>query len=266
MKTKFLISLLIAFFTVAVLPAQINVDVKNKLNRKANQRANRKTDQAIDKGFDELEDGIGSLFSKKKKKNKKDKNNLESSNAENSEQENKQDFGDFTYLFPANGNAVAVPIHCSWVLPDMENPTFTVYLEGDDWSDWLTKTTQDNEVFFDNLPTAATNFRWRVVAEAAGEKTASPWQSFSITDGTDESATTAKNETQTSKPKVVWAKFDFVPGDEVIFEDAPSADEENGEFPSRWDLHEGGAEVAEFNGTPVIMFLDDGGSIIPYLK
>ena len=65
---------------------------------------------------------------------------------------------------------------------------------------------------------------------------------------------------------MIWSKFDFVPGDTVIFEDGPSADEENGEFPSRWDLYKGGAEVAEFNGTPVIMYLDDGGEIIPYLK
>lgn len=76
----------------------------------------------------------------------------------------------------------------------------------------------------------------------------------------------SEKTTKPKKPTVVWSKFDFVPGDTVIFEDAPSADEENGEFPSRWDLHEGGVEVAEFNGTPVIMFLDDGGAIIPYLK
>ncbi|MDV7186667.1 OmpA family protein [Lutibacter sp. TH_r2] len=69
-----------------------------------------------------------------------------------------------------------------------------------------------------------------------------------------------------NKPNVVWSKFDFVPGDTVIFEDGPSTNEENGEFPSRWDLYKGGAEIAEFNGTPVIMYLDDGGVIIPYLK
>lgn len=86
---------------------------------------------------------------------------------------------------------------------------------------------------------------------------------------TDQKNAEAENDnevTKPSKPNVVWAKFDFVPGDEVIFEDGPSVDEENGEFPSRWDLYEGGTEVAEFNGMPVIMFLDDGGAIIPYLK
>lgn len=71
------------------------------------------------------------------------------------------------------------------------------------------------------------------------------------------------------KPKesnVVWSKFDFIPGDEIIFEDGPSNDEENGEFPSRWDLYKGSAEIASVNGENIIMFIDKGGEIVPYLK
>ncbi len=77
------------------------------------------------------------------------------------------------------------------------------------------------------------------------------------------------NETSKKKytPKVVWSKFDFVPGDEVIFEDAPSPMEENGEFPSRWDLVEGNAEIAEVDGEPVIYLKEgDKSEIIPYMK
>ena len=70
---------------------------------------------------------------------------------------------------------------------------------------------------------------------------------------------------QEDKPNVVWSKFDFIPGDEVIFEDIPSTDEENGEFPSRWDLVNGQVEIANVDGETVIMFLD-GGEIVPYLK
>ncbi|MCL5130332.1 OmpA family protein [Algibacter sp. L4_22] len=83
---------------------------------------------------------------------------------------------------------------------------------------------------------------------------------------TIEKKTESNAKEKNQQPTVVWNKFDFVPGDTVIFEDGPSADEENGEFPSRWDLYKGGAEIAEFNGTPVIMYLDHGGVIIPYLK
>ncbi|WP_456423713.1 OmpA family protein [Lutibacter sp.] len=81
------------------------------------------------------------------------------------------------------------------------------------------------------------------------------------------SESTNSNETnaKSNTPTVVWSKFDFVPGDTVIFEDMPSADEENGEFPSRWDLYKGNLEIGELNGETVIMFLESG-SIVPYLK
>jgi len=80
-----------------------------------------------------------------------------------------------------------------------------------------------------------------------------------------QSAETEKTEPAVPQMDVQWAKFDFVPGDEVLFEDAPSADEENGEFPSRWDLIAGQVEIAEVDGETVLMFLD-GGEIIPYFK
>ena len=69
-----------------------------------------------------------------------------------------------------------------------------------------------------------------------------------------------------NKPTVVWSKFDFVPGDTVIFEDGPSMDEENGEFPSRWDLVKGQVEIANIDGENVMMFIDGNPMIIPYLK
>ncbi|MCL7764345.1 OmpA family protein [Polaribacter sp. Z014] len=75
-----------------------------------------------------------------------------------------------------------------------------------------------------------------------------------------------ENSTATKKLNVVWSKFDFVPGDTVIFEDSPSTKEENGEFPSRWDLYKGSAEIGEVDGEPVIIFLEGGGSIVPYIK
>ncbi len=78
----------------------------------------------------------------------------------------------------------------------------------------------------------------------------------------DQQAVAAAEE---SKPELNWAKYDFVPGDRVIFEDNLEG-EENGEFPSRWDLVTGNVEVAEFGGENVIMFRDGQPSIIPYFK
>lgn len=88
-------------------------------------------------------------------------------------------------------------------------------------------------------------------------------------DKNDNKTTSEKESRETSdepkSPNVVWNKFDFVPGDQVIFEDSPSTSEENGEFPSRWDLHNGNIEIVEFDGEKVIMSLESG-EIVPYLK
>ncbi|MGD2035890.1 MAG: OmpA family protein [Bacteroidales bacterium] len=73
-----------------------------------------------------------------------------------------------------------------------------------------------------------------------------------------------KEETEEA-PQLVWSKYDFVPGDKVIFEDI-LFNEENGEFPSRWDLVKGTIENAEFGGENVIMFRGGSSTIIPYLK
>ena len=62
-----------------------------------------------------------------------------------------------------------------------------------------------------------------------------------------------------------WAKYDFVPGDKVIFED-DLIGEENGEFPSRWDLFKGVAEVANVDGENVIYLRGGGPSIVPFLE
>lgn len=70
---------------------------------------------------------------------------------------------------------------------------------------------------------------------------------------------------QSQKPTLVWSKFDFVPGDEVIFEDN-LVGEENGEFPSRWDLVNGTTENAEFGGEQIIMFRGGAAEITPYMK
>jgi len=66
-------------------------------------------------------------------------------------------------------------------------------------------------------------------------------------------------------PALNWAKYDFVPGDKIIFEDNLLG-EENGEFPSRWDLMRGNVEIAELDGEPVIMFHDGAPTIVPYMK
>ncbi len=65
-------------------------------------------------------------------------------------------------------------------------------------------------------------------------------------------------------PAMNWNKFDFVSGDEVIFDDQ-LANEKIGEFPSQWDLGDGYAEIAEINGMKVIYGTKDT-HIMPFMK
>jgi len=72
------------------------------------------------------------------------------------------------------------------------------------------------------------------------------------------------SETKTSdnalKP---YSKYDFVPGDIILFEDLLE-NEENGEFPSKWDIYEGNVENATFNGENIINY-QDNSAIVPLI-
>lgn len=61
----------------------------------------------------------------------------------------------------------------------------------------------------------------------------------------------------------VWTKYNFVPGDEILFDDNLQ-NEENGEFPSRWDLLRGNAENAKMDGENIIV-LDNRSMITPLI-
>ena len=69
---------------------------------------------------------------------------------------------------------------------------------------------------------------------------------------------------QVAKP---WSKYDFVPGETVIFNDILEG-EQNGEFPSQWDLINGYVENASFEGENVIRFPveSSGATIKPLMK
>jgi OmpA-OmpF porin, OOP family len=167
MKKLVFLMFISGLFLLPGIPAisQVKVDVEKKVEKKVDQRANKKTDQAIDKGLDKLEEGIGNLFGKKKKKDKSQAEEVEEAQ-------------------PGDGPPV------------------------------------------------------------------NAWQPQQIA---------AKG------PELNWAKYDFVPGDKVIFEDNLE-NEENGEFPSRWDLKEGNIEIASLGGENVIMFRQYGSEIIPFMK
>ena len=71
---------------------------------------------------------------------------------------------------------------------------------------------------------------------------------------------------QGNKPataKIGWNNYDFVAGDEIIFEDTME-NEQLGEFPSMWDAFSGAAEIVDFDGQKVINTQD--ASITPLYR
>ncbi len=91
--------------------------------------------------------------------------------------------------------------------------------------------------------------------EKEGEATAEEAAAANTAEGTSD---------EVLKP---WSKYDFVPGDIVIFEDNLEG-EQNGEFPSQWDLIDGYVENALFAGENIIRFPieNEGATITPLMK
>jgi outer membrane protein OmpA-like peptidoglycan-associated protein len=89
-------------------------------------------------------------------------------------------------------------------------------------------------------------------------------------DDKPEDAKAAEAESADDKPKdakaaeIVYAKSDFVPGDEIIFSD-DLANEQMGEFPSQWDVLSGSAEVISINGVKGFEVLNEG-TVVPLMK
>lgn len=73
------------------------------------------------------------------------------------------------------------------------------------------------------------------------------------TEASDDSNETG-SKPQNKKAQQSWNKFDFVAGNEIIFDDNLTT-EKNGEFPSRWDLKEGGAEITQLDGAKAISII-----------
>ncbi len=81
----------------------------------------------------------------------------------------------------------------------------------------------------------------------------------------DGGKSTPEEAADSSEDFKAWSRYDFVPGDKVIFADDLQG-ELNGEFPSRWDLLGGNAENAMFGPDKVIAFQQSRTAITPLMK
>ena len=76
----------------------------------------------------------------------------------------------------------------------------------------------------------------------------------------------APEQKPAKKVQTSYAKSDFVPGDEIFFEDT-FENEKIGEFPLRWDLLDGYVETTSLEGRKVLAFTDNGlGQVMPLMK
>ena len=81
----------------------------------------------------------------------------------------------------------------------------------------------------------------------------------------DGNAATQALPTTPEALEMAYSKSDFVPGDEIIFEDL-LVGEKLGEFPMMWDLLNGNAEIANVGGENVIYFAEGHTQIVPLME
>lgn len=132
----------------------------------------------------------------------------------------------------------------------------------------------------DAVKRAKERAKWRVEqkVENAVDKVVDNPTSILETDDSDEEQPSKKNKksdndyadntvitAKKNKAEVTQVKSDFVPGPIVIFEDNMQG-EQVGEFPSKWDLVRGNAEVAVVGGEKCIAMDKHDCWISPYMK
>ena len=98
------------------------------------------------------------------------------------------------------------------------------------------------------------------------KKSSSKKQSGNNGEGESDESDDAQQDTPkgVKADEMAWNKFDFVSGDEIIFEDNLT-NEQLGEFPSQWDMIKGNVEISQINGENTIALFNRSG-INPLMK
>ena len=271
MNKSMLLSSLLWISAGLMLNAQI-INPKDVVKRKGTNRTNNKIEQGVDEGFNKLEKGVGNLFNKKSGEGDHHDNasagNQKGNSASDSEKSVRGKDPDALLaehgIYPPDGATdVEVPLTIKWTTAEGAS-NYEFYLNrvlGDGSHEEAPPMGVSSKPEFSCKDLESnTTYSWKCVGISADGRYIPMGTGGLFTTG-DGSASTSS----ATQANVQWSRFDFVPGDEVIFEDGPGSAEENGEFPSRWDLKEGNAEIMQVNGENVICF-PHGGVIVPYLK
>jgi outer membrane protein OmpA-like peptidoglycan-associated protein len=90
-------------------------------------------------------------------------------------------------------------------------------------------------------------------------------ESNNIENSSEKSINENENSEEENKQNIrVWRKYDFIPGDKIIFSDNIES-EQVGEFPSKWNLLYGNAETVLFGETKAIGLVQNRTKVIPYM-
>ncbi|MBT8391714.1 MAG: OmpA family protein [Ignavibacteriaceae bacterium] len=122
-----------------------------------------------------------------------------------------------------------------------------------------------NEAVDDKIDETSETIKKGGEVEDKNDNTKTPPKETNNEPDTDSDSNTPVLSNSENKEELkLWSKYDFVAGEKVIFEDDLSG-EESGEFPSRWDLLSGSAEIASLGGENVIHYINNNSIILPLM-
>ncbi|MBN2167123.1 MAG: OmpA family protein [Marinilabiliaceae bacterium] len=92
MQTRLILSLMLA--CLMAFSTQAQIDIEGKIRDKSRDRADQRADEGIDKGLDKLEEGIGTMFKKKKSNRSDEEQDNEDDQKESNEENEDEDDND----------------------------------------------------------------------------------------------------------------------------------------------------------------------------
>ncbi len=125
------------------------------------------------------------------------------------------------------------------------------------------KTTEKTENAIDSVFEAPKKLKKKKKKGKKGKPNSSNTNQNNNAQNNEESINEWEEEDTSSQNLQPWSNYNFVPGDKIIFQDDLMG-EENGEFPSRWDLTAGSAENAVLEEENIIN-LKNNSIITPLL-
>lgn len=216
--------LLLFALSISVCTIYADAQFLNRLIRSAQNAAENAVERQVEK---KVEDGIDKAFNPEEKPEKTEK-----AEKQNTKSDNAQSTGWTCPACGTTGNTGKFCSECGTKQPEPSDGTWT-------------------------CPACGTKGNTGKFCNECGAKRP---------DGNSGSATASANSSAPAKPAAtaIYQKCDFVPGDEIFFDD-PVEGEQLGEFPSHWDALGGNAEVAEINGEQVIALTTASTVIFPYM-